>query len=65
MDTDDLQPKRRDDPLGALRREDLDPLSVAELETRIVELEAEIARTRVKLAGATKFRSAADSLFKR
>lgn len=65
MDADDLQPKRRDDPLGTLRREDLDPLSVTELESRIVALEAEIARTRTKLAGATKFRSAADGLFKR
>ena len=65
MDADDLQPRRRDDALAALRREDLDPLSVAELEARSVELEAEVARTRAKLAGATKFRSAADSLFKR
>lgn len=65
MDADDLQPRRRDDPLGALRREDLDPLSVAELDARIVELEAEIIRTRAKLAGATRFRSVADELFKR
>ncbi len=65
MDADDLLPRRRDDASAALRREDLDPLSVAELETRIVELEAEIARTRAKLAGATRFRSAADELFKR
>lgn len=65
MDADDLLPRRRDDTLAALRREDLDPLSVAELDARIVELEAEVDRTRAKLAGATKFRSAADGLFKR
>ena len=65
MDADDLKPRRRDDPLGALRREDLDPLSVAELDFRIAELEAEITRTRTKLAGATRFRSVADELFKR
>lgn len=65
MDADDLLPRRRDDALAVLRREDLDPLSVAELEARIGELEAEAARTRAKLAGATKFRSAADGLFKR
>lgn len=65
MDADDLQPRRRDDALATLRREDLDPLSVAELEARIVGLDAEIVRTRAKLAGATKFRSAADGLFKR
>ncbi len=65
MDADDLLPRRRDDALTALRREDLDPLSVAELEARIIALDAEIARTRTKLAGATKFRTAADDLFKR
>lgn len=63
MDMDELP--RPGDPLALLRRQDLDPLSVAELEERIAALEAEIARTRAKLAGATAFRSAADALFRR
>lgn len=65
MDLDDLAPRRKDDALAALAVQDLDPLSVGELEARIAALEAEAARTRAKLAGATKFRSAADELFKR
>ncbi len=63
MDADELP--RPGDPLAALARQDLDPLSVAELEARIAALEAELARTRRKLAGATAFRSAADALFRR
>jgi uncharacterized small protein (DUF1192 family) len=62
MDADEPRPA---DPLVLLRRQDLDPLSVAELEDRIAALEAEIARTRGKLAGATAFKSAADALFRR
>lgn len=66
MDIDDLLPRRTgDDPLAALARQDLDPLSVAELEARIAALEAEVARSRSKLAGARSFRSVADSLFKK
>jgi len=65
MDADDLLPRRKDDALAALAREDLDPLSVDELGARIAALEAEIARTRAKLEGARSFRSAADSLFRK
>jgi uncharacterized small protein (DUF1192 family) len=66
MDLDDLMPRRKDgDPLAALARQDLDPLSVDELAARIAALEAEIERTRGKLEGARSFRSAADSLFKK
>ena len=65
MDLDDLMPRRKpDDALAVLSRQDLDPLSVEELEARITALEAETARTRRKLEGAKSFRSAADSLFK-
>lgn len=63
MDEDGLA--RPDDPLRLLARQDLDPLSVAELEARIAALEAEIARTRAKRDGATAFRAAADSLFRK
>jgi uncharacterized small protein (DUF1192 family) len=65
MDIDDLIPRKKDDPLAAIGAQDLDPLSVDELRDRIVRLDAEVARTRAKLDGATKFRSAADSLFKK
>ncbi len=65
MDPDDLLPARPDDPLRLLARQDLDPLSVAELKTRIAALEAEIARTRAKLEGASRHRSAADALFRK
>jgi uncharacterized small protein (DUF1192 family) len=66
MDLDDLLPRRKpDDVLTSLARQDLDPLSVDELEARIAALEAEIARTRAKLEGARSFKSAADALFKK
>ncbi|MCH8684744.1 DUF1192 domain-containing protein [Pedomonas mirosovicensis] len=66
MDLDELLPRRNvEDPLSALRREDLDPLSLDELKQRIRVLEAEIERTRAKLEAASSFRSAADALFKR
>jgi uncharacterized small protein (DUF1192 family) len=66
MDLDDLQPRRKpDDALAELTRQDLDPLSVDELGERIAALEAELERTRAKLAGAQSFRSVADSLFKK
>jgi len=60
-----LPRRSADDPLSALRRQDLDPLSIDELKQRITVLEAEIARTRAKLDAASSFRSAADALFKR
>jgi uncharacterized small protein (DUF1192 family) len=65
MDIDDLFAKRPDDPLIALTRQDLDPLSVAELEERIATLEAELARVNQKIQGAVNFRTSADSLFKK
>lgn len=66
MDMDDiLPPPRKDSALAQLLAEDLDRLSVSELDARIAALEGEVARTRAKRDGASKFRSAADSLFKR
>lgn len=64
MDEDLPRPKP-DDTLAALLRQDLDRLSVAELDERIAALEGEVVRTRAKRDGASRFRSAADSLFKR
>jgi uncharacterized small protein (DUF1192 family) len=63
MDMDDL-PRRKDDALAALAREDLDRLSVSKLEERIAALKTEIARTETKLGAASTFRAAADALFK-
>ena len=64
MDMDDL-PLRRDDPLAQLTRQDLDPLSVDELNERIQVLKNEITRCEGKIAFATRHRSAADELFKK
>lgn len=65
MDLDDLAARRPDDPLVALVRQDLDPLSVDELRLRIAALEGEIARTRRKVDSAIDHRSSADALFRR
>ncbi|MGC4250368.1 MAG: DUF1192 domain-containing protein [Sphingobium sp.] len=65
MDLNDDLPRRADDPLAQLIRQDLDPLSVAELEARIAALEGEIARTRSKIESAVNHRSTAEALFKR
>ncbi len=64
MESDENLPLRRDDPLANLVRQDLDPLSVAELEERILTLKNEITRCEGKIAFATRHRSAADALFK-
>ncbi|MDF2605571.1 MAG: hypothetical protein K0R56_2933 [Sphingomonas sp.] len=65
MDLDDILGSRPDDPLTALVREDLDRLSVAELEARITALEGEIARSRRKIEQASNTRASADALFRR
>ena len=65
MDLDELFPDRPDDPLVLLGKQDLDPLSVHELEARIALLEAEIARVKAKLANAVNFRASADELFRK
>jgi uncharacterized small protein (DUF1192 family) len=65
MDPDDLISKRPQSLLAQLAREDLDPLSVDELDERVARLEAEIARTRAKRESASAFRAAADSLFRK
>lgn len=65
MDLDDILPKRADDPLVQLVRQDLDRLSNDELAQRIVILEAEIARCRTRISAATGHRSVAESLFQR
>jgi uncharacterized small protein (DUF1192 family) len=58
-------PRRKSDLLADLAREDLDKLSIAELDERIAGLEAELIRARSKRESAAAFRAAADSLFKK
>ena len=66
MDTDDISPPpRKDSALAQLVAEDLDRLSLTELDARIVTLKGEVARTEAKREGASKFRSAADGLFRK
>lgn len=65
MDVEDLFPSRPDDPVEQLVRQDLDPLSIDELEARIATLKAEIDRVEAHIAQAARHRSAADELFKR
>ncbi|WP_380879889.1 DUF1192 domain-containing protein [Sphingomonas sp. DBB INV C78] len=65
MDADDNLPKRQDDPLTLVRLQDLDPLSVDELQARITALESEIDRTRRKIETAVNHRASAEGLFKR
>jgi len=65
MDDDDFFTSRPSDPLSLLVRQDLGPLSVAELQERIEILKGEIARVEQHLADTARHRSAADELFKR
>ena len=64
FDEPDL-PRRRADTLVDLAREDLDKLSIAELDDRIAGLEGELLRSRAKRTAAAQFRAAADDLFKK
>lgn len=65
MDLDDLFPSKPDDPLVALGKQDLDPLSQDELAERIEALKAEIARVEAHKQRAEVHRSAAEELFKK
>jgi len=58
-------PRKIDDPLAQLLRQDLGPLSVADLEERVRALEGEIARTRSKIENAVNHKASAEALFKR
>lgn len=65
MEPDDPLAKRPDDPVKLLARQDLDPLSVAELEARISALEGEIARCRAKIEKSVNHRLTAEALFRK
>ncbi len=62
---DEDLPRKKSDPLADMAREDLDRLSIADLDDRIAALETELARTCTKRGGAASFRAAADTLFKK
>jgi uncharacterized small protein (DUF1192 family) len=64
MDLDELFARKPDDLLTQVTRQDLDPLSIAELEERIQILESELGRVRAKMSSASRFKEAASSLFK-
>ena len=64
MDIDELFPGRPDDPLALLVKQDLDRLSVDELDARVVALEAEIARTKARRQFAVNHKASAEGLFK-
>ncbi len=65
MDLEELFPSKPDDPLVALGKQDLDPLSIDELMERIEALKAEIARVEAHMSQAQTHRSAAEELFKK
>jgi uncharacterized small protein (DUF1192 family) len=65
MDLDELFPDKPGDPLKLLTRQDLDPMSVEELQARIETLEGEIARVKAKMDAAINHRASADALFKK
>ena len=65
MDLEDLFPSKPDDPLVALGRQDLDPLSIDELKERIEALKAEIARVEAHIQRVQTHRSAAEDIFKK
>lgn len=62
---DDFLPNTKKSQVALLAQEDLEILSVFELEERIAALKAEIARSDVQLVRARKNKAAADSLFKK
>lgn len=65
MDIEDNLPRRADDPVRLLTLQDLDPLSLSELESRIAALEAEIGRTRKKIRTSVHHKASAEALFRK
>lgn len=65
MDLDEVFAKSPGDPLAQLVRQDLDPLSVEELEARIAALSQEIQRCERRKKEAVNHRATADAIFKR
>jgi uncharacterized small protein (DUF1192 family) len=60
MDLDDLEPRNRPP-----QKKNLEPMSIAELEAYIGELEVEIERVRADIAKKSAHRAGADAFFKK
>jgi len=65
MDDEDNLPRDANDPVALLVKQDLDPLSVDELDKRISLLKSEISRCEAKKNFAVSHRASADNLFKK
>ncbi len=65
MDEDDFFTSKPQDPLTLVTKQDLGPLSLAELEERIAILKGEVVRVETHMAEASRHLSAADELFKK
>ena len=66
MDFEDAVPRARpDDLIAQLVLQDLDRLSVSELDERIITLTAEIERTRKRRDASVNHKASADALFKK
>jgi uncharacterized small protein (DUF1192 family) len=66
MDLDEFLPRKgQADALAALATEDLDRLSVDELEERVAILTAEIARTTQKIQTSVNHKASAEALFRK
>lgn len=65
MDLDELFPSKPGDPLTELAKQDLDPMSIEELKTRVEALKGEIARVEAHMQRAQNHRSAAEDLFRK
>ncbi|MEM1132322.1 MAG: DUF1192 domain-containing protein [Pseudomonadota bacterium] len=65
MDFDENLPRRKDDPLAALAKEDLDPLSLDEIDDRISALKTEIDRCESHKTRASSHRASAEALFRK
>jgi len=66
VDFDDASPRARPgDIMAQLSREDLERLSVSELDARVVLLEAEITRTRAQRDRSASHKTSAEALFRK
>ncbi|MEH6701941.1 DUF1192 domain-containing protein [Parasphingorhabdus sp.] len=65
MDDDENLPRNANDPVALLVKQDLDPLSVDELDQRISLLESEINRCKAKKSFSVTHRASAENLFKK
>ena len=63
MDLDYLFSGKPSDPLTELGKQDLGPLSVAELDARIAALREEITRVENHMAEVARHKASADALF--